>query len=324
MKNKMISIIIPVYNTEKYLRECLASVLRQTYKNFEVLLIDDGSMDASPQIVQEFMHKDSRIRFYAQEHFGVSMARNIALDLAQGEFLFFLDSDDMIAPKMLELMYEQIQLYRVEMSFCQYLQTDNLDDIQYNENKEWIFCSNSELIELFSKKPNMFGIGGKLIARNSIGALRFDRDFEFGEDTLFLYELIKTGITSCYTSAAMYYYRKREDNTRSLLLSLKGLTDIFRVTKRLALAEKLSGQIENSYLWEMRCLEKIRNALVFLPKNEWIEMKKVIKKEFKRPYFHLNCLKTRISVFLGYCSYPLYHKTRKLYQLLKPGKNSYH
>ena len=92
----MISIIVPVYNTEKYLHRCIDSVLAQTYQDFELLLIDDGSKDSSGAICDEYAAQDTRVRVFHKENGGVSSARNVGLDLAQGEWVTFVDSDDYI------------------------------------------------------------------------------------------------------------------------------------------------------------------------------------------------------------------------------------
>ena len=94
--NPLVSVIIPVYNVEKYLRQCLDSVLAQTYTKYEVLLIDDGSTDSSADICREYCKKDSRFKLYQKQNGGASSARNLGLENASGDYLFFLDSDDWI------------------------------------------------------------------------------------------------------------------------------------------------------------------------------------------------------------------------------------
>ena len=98
----MISIIVPIYNREKYLSECIDSILVQSYSDFEVLLIDDGSTDRSGEICDEYAQKDARIRVFHKENGGVSSARNVGLDNATGEWIAFVDSDDWVGEKYLE------------------------------------------------------------------------------------------------------------------------------------------------------------------------------------------------------------------------------
>ena len=104
----MISIIIPVYNTEKYLRRCMDSILNSAYKDFEILLINDGSTDSSPAICEEYSRQDSRIKVIHQKNQGVSVARNTGLDYCQGEWIVFVDSDDFISKDFLSLIAKEV------------------------------------------------------------------------------------------------------------------------------------------------------------------------------------------------------------------------
>lgn len=113
-----ISVIIPVYNTEKYLRECLDSVINQTLKDIEIICIDDGSTDSSLNILREYAQKDSRIIVLTRQNKGAGAARNAGLKIAKGEYLSFLDSDDVFMPKMLEAMYDYSQKGNVDICIC--------------------------------------------------------------------------------------------------------------------------------------------------------------------------------------------------------------
>ena len=101
---ELISVIIPIYNVEAYLDECIASVIAQTYSNLEIILVDDGSPDNCPQMCDEWAAKDSRIRVIHKENGGLSDARNAGIDIATGEYIAFVDSDDWIVPEMYEKM----------------------------------------------------------------------------------------------------------------------------------------------------------------------------------------------------------------------------
>lgn len=113
-----ISVIVPVYNAEKYLRRCIDSVLAQTYTDFELLLIDDGSIDKSGEICDEYARKDARVRVFHQENGGVSSARNLGLDNAKGEWITFVDSDDWVVDNMYEEMLAQLESAQAEMAYC--------------------------------------------------------------------------------------------------------------------------------------------------------------------------------------------------------------
>ena len=105
----LISIVIPIYNAEKYLEECLNSIKNQTYKNFEVIMVNDGSKDESETICKRFLEYDARFRYFTKENGGVSSARNLGLDNVKGDFITFIDSDDWIAENHLELLINSIK-----------------------------------------------------------------------------------------------------------------------------------------------------------------------------------------------------------------------
>ena len=115
----LISVIIPVYNVEKYLRQCLDSVLAQTYSNYEVILVDDGSSDRSPKICNEYALKNNHIRVFHKTNGGASTARNVGLKESKGDYIFFLDSDDWIEPNTLETMMTTAKNEKADLVFCE-------------------------------------------------------------------------------------------------------------------------------------------------------------------------------------------------------------
>lgn len=117
---KLITIIIPVYNVEDYVGRCIESVLQQDYEKLEILLVDDGSKDRSGEICDEYAKKDSRIQVIHKENGGLGPARNTALEAATGEYLFYVDSDDYILPGILRKLYEACETYKAEISCCGY------------------------------------------------------------------------------------------------------------------------------------------------------------------------------------------------------------
>ena len=116
MQKPLISIIIPVYNAEKYLPNCLDSVINQTYKNLEIILVDDGSTDKSSEICDEYAQKDFRIKLIHKENGGVSSARNAGLALVSGDYIAWVDSDDFVAPDYIEYMYKLLKEYDADIS----------------------------------------------------------------------------------------------------------------------------------------------------------------------------------------------------------------
>ena len=117
-KKKLISVIIPIYNTEQYLKECLDSVCSQSYKDIEIICINDGSTDNSEEITRSYAQQDKRIKLISQKNQGLSITRNNGVSQAQGEYLFFLDSDDTIEQNAIETLYNRAERTQADIVIC--------------------------------------------------------------------------------------------------------------------------------------------------------------------------------------------------------------
>lgn len=205
--NPKISVIVPVYDTEKYLRRCIDSILAQTFTDFELLLIDDGSKDSSGAICDEYAAKDSRVRVFHKENGGVSSARNVGLDNMRGEWVTFADSDDWVRPQWLQCFMNCDDEYDlVEQGFetdCANKQKNKLYGIAFDGKVE------AGLIELF--RNNCLGYLWVKRFRASIirrHALRFDCKLHFQEDEVFLlsYAAHSNKMISKTNYNYVYYY----------------------------------------------------------------------------------------------------------------------
>lgn len=123
----LVSIIVPVYQVKDYLGECVESLLAQTYKNLDILLVDDGSTDGSGAICDEYAAKDGRVRVVHQENQGLSAARNTGIGIAKGEYLAFVDSDDVVMPEFIETLYELLEKYQADIAACGYIKCPTED-----------------------------------------------------------------------------------------------------------------------------------------------------------------------------------------------------
>lgn len=131
-----ISIIVPVYNVEKYIKRCLDSLINQTYKNLEIICIDDGSTDQSGEICDKYALKDKRIRVFHKKNSGVSSTKNLGLDVFQGDYVGFVDSDDFVEPTMYEILLRDILLNDVDISVVNYSkESENYQNIMKNKKK---------------------------------------------------------------------------------------------------------------------------------------------------------------------------------------------
>lgn len=204
-----ISIIVPVYKVEKYLHRCIDSILSQSFTDFELILVDDGSPDNCGKICDEYAQKDSRVRVFHKPNGGVSSARNLGLDKAQGKWVTFIDSDDYVESDYLQELYKSQTDNRVD-----YVLTLRIvDDVQ---EKSMIVCRNeySQLFSIFKIDNNGYVIG-KLYKTDIINGLhlRFNVNVHLGEDSMFaLRYLLETKNVVLISSNKYFYERERPDS----------------------------------------------------------------------------------------------------------------
>ena len=203
----LISVIIPVYKVEKYLNRCVDSVINQTYKNIEIILVDDGSPDNCPKICDDYAKKDKRIRVIHKKNGGVSSARNMGIEKANGEWISFVDSDDWIDELFISKMLEIALKEKTDYICCSYKRV-------YNGKTEYI--KNDELVINYNNKKYLFkllnvqnGYGFchmKLIKKDVIKDIRFNESIVVGEDALFNVELCKNMKKITILNMALYNY----------------------------------------------------------------------------------------------------------------------
>lgn len=217
----MISIIIPVYNREKYIEECIHSIWAQTYKNYEIILIDDGSTDNTLSICHALAAQDPSIRILAGSHTGVSAARNIGLEAVKGDYVFFLDSDDIIHPQLLEVLVNGLKETGAAIAgtICQSVSEQYWHKVyEYIEQDqgpgETTYQNFEETLEaVFSKKTPLGMIGGVMMRQDIIGDTRFRTDLYIGEDFYFIYQNMIKGGSSVFLKQKWYFARHHADNT---------------------------------------------------------------------------------------------------------------
>ncbi len=217
-KLPLISVIIPVYNVEKYLKKCLDSVMCQTYSNLEVILIDDGSTDQSGYICDLYHQQDSRFVVIHQQNKGLSGARNAGLDYAHGQWIGFIDSDDYIAKNMYEVLYQTSIKYNADVCACGSLDVDlygnRVGDRAFT-NKITVMDSDKVIESLVNKNVVRFEVWNKLWKKESIGKTRFKLG-QVSEDIFFTLEIFSRIHTYVGVDFLGHYYLcSREGNTNS-------------------------------------------------------------------------------------------------------------
>lgn len=199
----MISIIIPVYKTERFIDRCIKSVVNQTYENIEILLIDDDSPDNCPQICDEWAKKDDRITVFHIENKGVSNARNIGIANAQGEYIGFVDSDDYIEDDMFELLLDNMKKENADISMCSYCHNDVMPE--KNSNNISLLMHNELMQNIVSGEYAYGFLWNKLYKRDAIGDVYMPA-LSYSEDMVFNYYVMKNADRMVISDAVKYHY----------------------------------------------------------------------------------------------------------------------
>lgn len=212
----MVSIIVPVYNTEKYLKDCLESLVKQTYDKIEIILVDDGSTDSSGKICDKWAKIDDRIHVYHKKNEGVSRARNYGIQRAKGEKLVFIDSDDMLTLNAIECMVEVLLKQNVELVACQYQSDKYNKKVEKETLKIEKVSRQSYLEELMIPNKNIAAfVYNRLYLKRIIleNDIRFNENVKVCEDTLFNYEYANAINSIAFINNPLYYYRINSDST---------------------------------------------------------------------------------------------------------------
>ena len=275
-----ISIIVPVYNTEKYICRCIDSILAQTFSDLECILIDDGSSDNCPAICDDYAKKDNRIIVIHQENKGASAARNAGLDKAQGEWIGFVDSDDWCDPEMFGFLYENAIKHDADVSMCGVRKM-----IPYEKCiniKLGIFNGEEAILKMFTPgyfdgfSPNKL-VKSKLIFQHN---LRYDETIKYMEDILFFYKLFKNDLKIVYSSEQYYnYYAHHESVT-----SQYGFTDEARTAEIMfdrLISEEKNKKIKKKII-QKKILFSSKKCRDYIMENDYNNNYLYLKKDIKQ------------------------------------------
>lgn len=233
MKMPKISIILPVYNGEKYIKDTIKSLLNQTFKDFELIIVDDGSSDRSAEICENFARLDDRIIVIHQKNGGVSNARNKGIDLARGEYVSFVDSDDSMEIDMYERLYNNIIESNADISSCNILlhRLDGKVD-SYHDGEKKCYEAKELISDFFSNaacKAAFWGPYNKLIKTDIVKNVKFNPKYRIGEDILFVFECIENSKKIVFENVGLYHYIKREASATTASFSDKRFDYIYVV-----------------------------------------------------------------------------------------------
>lgn len=306
--DKVISVIIPVYNIEKYLVRCLESVINQSYTNLEIILIDDGSTDNSGKICDNYKKQDNRIIVVHKKNEGVSQARNLGISIATGEFLSFVDGDDTIEKDMFFTLINNAYKYNADFSCCgvRFIYMDGKESPE-RINLEPQEIKKQEIIKGFfcdqQMKLVLYGPYNKIIKRNSIQNIAFNRNLSLGEDLLFVFKCIQCCSKFVFQDDNLYNYIKREGSATTREFSLKKMDYLVACKKIIEICKEYypEGTKFANHWYYINVLNHVR-MLIAYP-----EVKGKCLKEYKR-----------------YCEYLKENKKIMWNQMTKKNKLTYY
>ena len=267
MNNELISIIVPIYNTEKYLRQCLDSILNQTYTNFEVLLVNDGSTDSSGMICQEYVENDSRFRYFEKENGGASSARNLGLERSGGAYITFIDSDDWVEQNYLDVLYTALKENDTDVAISTYKRFAQ-DGVFYlrsysREDDEFLNLgtrSRDSFLEILPRLGELdhsfYSISSKLIKREIIGNLLFDEQISYAEDLNFFFHLYLGVESVVFVRDYTYVYRTHDASTSQNVNELQALQE-------LEIFKKMFQQIDRMGLPTFHYFKRMENVVTY-------------------------------------------------------------
>jgi len=296
MSDKLISVIVPVYNVEKYLERCLDSIIHQTYTHLEIILVDDGSPDRCPEICDEYAEMDSRIIVIHKENGGISDARNVGMDAATGEWITFVDSDDWIEP---EHIMSMIELH--ENTSC--IMVSDVNRIAESQERiiaKFIYQRSESTIN-----ESVFGyVWNKLYPRSLIDGIKFDRDVRYAEDLIYNLSILERAPVYRYSGKATYNYVMREGSILSENITIKKIDNFIvfvteytellkKIFKTTETFEKVYNRNIGNLCCNILCELTISETFKFCEKRSLIKkiMRTVCYKKIKLKYANHNLLR---------------------------------
>lgn len=286
----LVSVVVPVYNVEQYLNRCIESLINQTYENIEILLIDDGSADDSPQICDEWTIKDSRIKVYHKENGGVSSARNIGLKKCHADYVLFVDPDDYVANNFVEVLLDSIVNNNCDMAIINFIEKysdETIENVNHFKTEKKLLKKADFLDHIYDSNSYYGGPCNKIYLKKIIddNNITFNEKVHYGEDLLFTVRYADKSQNFYYEyDENLYYYFRRDESVTNSKFNKKTASFVNIAEQLIDIFEKNkvdSSRIKKQYI----CF--YFKALYYLENNKdfsKMEYKKIIKK-YKKDVF---------------------------------------
>lgn len=291
--NDLISIIVPVYNVEKYLPKCLDSIINQTYKNLEVILINDGSTDKSGEICKKYKDIDNRISVIHKINEGVSVARNTGINIANGKYVTFIDSDDWIESDYIESALKYLVEYKPDILINNY-RRDIEDSFNLTNLAPIVFNKHKALFEMIKGKYFNWSPVAAFYSLSICKINKFATNIHYGEDLLFKYNFIKNSKNILYVPLSKYYYINRDESACNSYAVDQKMDDLYVMEYIIKKERNEIGDIllENEYL--PRLINRSK-SLKFCDDKRYIELKFILNNKIKH-MFLLNFFSAKVSI----------------------------
>ena len=208
-----VSILSPCYNVEAFLPQCIDSIIKQTYTNLQIVLIDDGSNDDTWSVMQHYAANDTRIEIYHQHNQGVASTRNHLLEKVNGDYVLFVYSDDWIEPDMVSFLVGKAMAGEADIVVCGMVKNDDTPKVQYTEE---VLDQDTTVKKFLFHKELSGSLWNKLIKTSLLHGLRFDRRISYGEDALFCWHVLQQAHVIVFTDRQLYHYRMNENSLSHL------------------------------------------------------------------------------------------------------------
>lgn len=277
-----ISIIVPVYNVENYLERCVESILKQTYTNFELLLINDGSTDQSGELCDQLVSKNGNIKVFHLKNAGVSNARNVGIQNSTGEWITFVDSDDFITNDYLETLISAVDgddSIGFSIARLHHIKNGQITELPVFSGKEEKWSTEQTMRELLTTSKTSFFPVAKLFRREIISDFTFNTDYHLAEDALFLTEvLLKTKCTSIFIDKPIYYYDHRQGSaTTSVNTHVFDTIEVYKiiVSEVFQIFPQLKTELVNRECWSYIT---VYDKIIFTDSTEYQDEKTQLRK----------------------------------------------
>ncbi len=243
----MISVVIPAYNLAPYLERCIDSILNQTYTDFEILLVNDGSTDETGEICNKLALRDSRIRVFHKENGGVSSARNLALENAKGDMISIIDGDDWVEPTLFQDAVNSMEQNNAQVFMFEYFVDKSCESVKHSvsTSKYGVLDTETALIRTIS--PDNRFAWSKIFDKELLHDTKFDENIILGEDTLFICEVIARARRIFYSDNAYYHYIIRENSAITSAFNIRKMTGIDAYQKELELCINSGFKVAEDY-----------------------------------------------------------------------------